>query len=1387
MRLFELPIIILSVLAFNVNLKAMSQSIIPANDGTGTTVNLTGDRFTVDGGSRSDDNANLFHSFEQFGLISGQSVEFLSDPQIQNILSRVVGGDPSIINGLIEIMGGNSNFYLLNPAGIVFGIGARLNVPGDFTATTATGIRFGEHNWFDVFGDNNYPDLKGSPIRFTFDLETPGTIINAGNLTLNPDRNLTLLGGNLINTGTLATDGGNILISAVPGKSTIRISQPGNLLSLEIEPPRDSQGNLLPFEAIALPELLTGTVTGLTTNQDGTVQFDDSGTVVPFAAETTLSVGTIDSSSSTGQGGTVHFLGDRVAVLDNARIDVSGAMGGGIARIGGDYLGDGNVPNARFNFGGEHISIDADARSMGEGGTVIVWADEATRFYGNISARGGQNGGDGGFIETSGKDYLDVFGASVDASAVAGNSGEWLLDPRDIIITTVTNNGSFDGGTPTDIFTPSADNATIDVADITGILGTGTNVTITTGNTGTQNGDITVATAINPTGVAGTPTLTLDAANDIIVNADIVNGDLTLGHKLNLTFSAGGDIDVNSNLITRGGTIALTSGSNIDTTGGTLNTSENFDGIAIGSVMNLAPGDVILNATSGSITTGAIDTSVVQTNAFNTSTVEAGNVTLTAGNAIAANGAIDASANIDGGNTYTATGGNVTLTSGTTPGSSISFTTIDTTALSNNGGNTANGGNVTLTAYGLVRGSGILATTGNTIDTSGTNGSGTIAITHDGGFDNIDFTVGGTTDNGTAGPIKAVSQLAAGSFPVLANGGLAAGTPGDISITSINSPPTISTLSTTVLNAGETLTLSYADLAAIAADTDADNLTFTLDSLSNIGSLTLNGTTVTGTSVTVSSGDTLVYTAPTDFSGTVDIFNVSATDVVSNSNSITVSASISTTTATTTTAIATTTTATICLSPCDDRELPQPTDPDGDRSGATWLLAAYCQGEERRSIEAIERLYSEEYARYLDLTAPDPLDLQQVQTLLKSAESKTGVTPGAIYLAFCPQSLLPPLAAEIRGEKQEEKDPAITEAERQESYIPVMRDRLLRDDDRLVLVLVPPDGEPIRYAIDATRGELRTTAIEFRQTVTNIRRPHAYLESAEQMYNWLLLPLEEELKERGIQHLTYIADTGIRTTPLAAMHDGKRFAIERYSISFLPNISASNLVPSSLQGEKVLAMGADRFTDQPPLPAVPVELELITEAIWQGDTFLNEEFTLKTLNKARQSDTYGIVHLATHGDFRPGNLSQSYIQLWDARLGLDRLRHLRWNSPSVEMLVLSACRTALGDADAELGFAGLAVAAGVKSALGSLWYVSDEGTLGLMTQFYEQLQDAPIRAEALRQAQLKMLSGEVRFEAGNLVGGGVEFPLPPTLSGISNFQLSHPYYWSGFTMVGNPF
>jgi filamentous hemagglutinin family protein len=262
--------------------RTQAQSIVPAADGTNTLITPNGNRLDITGGQLSGDGGNLFHSFEQFGLTQDQIANFLSNPSIENILGRVTGGNASIINGLIQVSGGSSHLYLMNPAGIIFGANATLNVPASFTATTANGIGFGS-NWFNATGANDYATLVGTPNTFAFTMNQPGAIINAGNLAVGQGQNLTLLGGSVVNTGQLSAPGGNITLAAVPGESLVRISQAGNLLNLEIAPPSaDSQPSNWTLPVATLPQLLTGggaagNATGITVNPDGTVVLTGSG------------------------------------------------------------------------------------------------------------------------------------------------------------------------------------------------------------------------------------------------------------------------------------------------------------------------------------------------------------------------------------------------------------------------------------------------------------------------------------------------------------------------------------------------------------------------------------------------------------------------------------------------------------------------------------------------------------------------------------------------------------------------------------------------------------------------------------------------------------------------------------------------------------------------------------------------------------------------------------------------------------------------------------------------------------------------------------------------------------------------------------------------------
>lgn len=414
------PALAFTVLLVTIDLSTVhAQPITAATDGTGTLVNQTGDTFTIAGGTQSGE--NLYQSFQQFGLNQGQIANFLSRPDIANILGRVTGGDPSVIQGLIQVTGGDSNLFLLNPAGIVFGADSRLNLPAAFTATTANAIGVG-NGWFNAVGHNDYRTLAGVPNSFAF-LSSSGGIFNAGNLSIGQGQKLTLLGGMVLNTGTLAVPGGELTIAAVAGGKLVRISQAGSLLSLELQLADQTGIHPAAVTPLSLPQLLTGNAsseaTGVTV-QNGVVKLTAANTSVPIDVGTSIVSGTLTTASTTPA--TIKVLGDRIELI-NAHLDASGVTGGGTILVGGDYQGNSTVPNAQATTISSNSILKADALRSGNGGKVIVWADQNTQFGGKISARGGEKGGDGGFVETSGKQTLWVNGGQVDASAPQGRSG----------------------------------------------------------------------------------------------------------------------------------------------------------------------------------------------------------------------------------------------------------------------------------------------------------------------------------------------------------------------------------------------------------------------------------------------------------------------------------------------------------------------------------------------------------------------------------------------------------------------------------------------------------------------------------------------------------------------------------------------------------------------------------------------------------------------------------------------------------------------------------------------------------------------------------------------------------------------------------------------------
>ncbi len=258
----------------------------------------------------------------------------------------------------------------------------------------------------------------------------------------------------------------------------------------------------------------------------------------------------------------------------------------------------------------------------------------------------------------------------------------------------------------------------------------------------------------------------------------------------------------------------------------------------------------------------------------------------------------------------------------------------------------------------------------------------------------------------------------------------------------------------------------------------------------------------------------------------------------------------------------------------------------------------------------------------------------------------------------------------------------------------------------LQLLLVTPNGrlvmEKIRSADEVALDRIIT---QFKIEIAD-RHSRKYLPPAKQLYKSIFAPFESYLQAENIDTILLCTGTKLRSLPFAALHDGEQFAIKKYNLALIPafNLSDTNYEANDegQENKQVLAMGASEFEAQSAFPGVAVELDIITPPLWAGRKILNQDFTIENLQTAHQQGDYDIIHLATHSEFNSGSPDNFYIQFSDLSVGLDRFASLNLANPPVDLLVLSSCETALGDKDAELGFAGLAIQTGAKSVLASL-------------------------------------------------------------------------------------
>jgi filamentous hemagglutinin family protein len=586
------------------------------------TINQTTDRGVID--------------WRSFSIGQGNRVDFIQPGRASVTLNRVTGPDPSVIAGALNA---NGQVVLVNQAGVMFARGAQVNVESLIASTANVA--------------NPQAFMAGGKIAFDQAGANPNArIVNDGAITVRDGGLVALLGPSAANNGVINARLGRVTVG---GAETFTVDLNGDgLVNFAVgkpvsQTPRDADGKALALAsntgainadggvvaitASAAREVVNGVV-----NVQGQINartVTNEGGVIVFGGGETTQVnvgGTIDASGAgaTQKGGAVHVTASKVNVESTARINANGGAGGGTVLVGGGKQGAGPIANARNTSVAKGAIITADATHKGNGGTVIIWADNATVFAGTISAKGGAQGGDGGFAEVSGKVYLG-FNGLVDLRATDGfQTGTLLLDPSDITISNAADsNIDITGGT----ITGTANASNIDTATIVAQLALANVIIDAAGGGGAGTGSITVNKDIT---TASTNTLTFNALTDITLNANVTNtgGAISFISTTGQLAGAGGKVNATTVTFSMGGKVTLNNAGN---------TISNISGTAGGAIAIASDTSLTILAaglTSGAATSVSVTTGGATSNLTVSGTVSGTGVTLVAGGNLSGTGAI---------------------------------------------------------------------------------------------------------------------------------------------------------------------------------------------------------------------------------------------------------------------------------------------------------------------------------------------------------------------------------------------------------------------------------------------------------------------------------------------------------------------------------------------------------------------------------------------------------------------------------------------------------------------------------------------------------------------------------------------------------------------------
>ncbi|WP_242018278.1 CHAT domain-containing protein [Pseudanabaena sp. FACHB-1998] len=319
--------------------------------------------------------------------------------------------------------------------------------------------------------------------------------------------------------------------------------------------------------------------------------------------------------------------------------------------------------------------------------------------------------------------------------------------------------------------------------------------------------------------------------------------------------------------------------------------------------------------------------------------------------------------------------------------------------------------------------------------------------------------------------------------------------------------------------------------------------------------------------------------------------------------------------------------------------------------------------------------------------------------------------------------------------------------------------------DSLEVIISLPDRSLQHHSTQIPQDKLEQLFSELRRSLRRTSLETDIQAVSAKLYNILIgKEIESALAANKIKTLAFVLDGSLRNLPMAVLYDGNQYLMEKYNLAIAPGLQLIDPRPLKRQQLEVFIGGLSKETQNfKSLPNVEREIKQISAMVSSQAPLINETFLSSSIQKQINKIPFRVVHLATHGEFS-SDAEKTFILTWDNRLGVKELGELLQTKAQdsrnpIELLVLSACKTAKGDKRATLGLAGVAVRSGARSTIASLWSVEDGATATLMENFYQELSIAgTTKADALRRAQMSLLK---------------------------NTQFTHPFYWAPFVLVGN--